>query len=188
LKRALRSFWQFVLPLATAIAAARWVTIAQWASYRPDLLLLLGIYAAALIQVAVTSANLTLPNFLDVEEARQLAKQLTTQQQYWIGLFVAIIAAVISLLLVTYLASPISAWPVVEAGSSFWLGLLTAYCICQTINFVSGLLSLQRLRSHYLVVEAERRAAEKATIISAGQVGEPPFRAPEGYGDVLRPH
>jgi hypothetical protein len=77
--------------------------------------------------------------------------------------------------------------PVVETEASFFLGLLIAYCICQTFTFVSGLLSLQRLRSHYLVIEAQRRASEKA-IVSAGQPGTDPFRAPEGYGEVFRPH
>src|SRR5205814_734436 len=130
---------------------------------RTDLLVLLGIYAAALIQVAVTAANLNLPELLDVEEAEKLSKQLLTQQRYWVGLFLLIVLLIVVLLFTTYAKTDlpaISKW--LDRLASALLGLLFGFLADQTFNFMAGLLSLQKLRRHYLVVGARRRGKRKA--------------------------
>jgi hypothetical protein len=194
------AFWS--LPIVAAVTSGLNLPLDEWVKLRGDLLVFLGIYAAALIQVAVTAANLNLPDDLDVSEAKQLAAHLLRQQRYWVGLFCSVVFATLVLVMATYMHTDFEpdsasilqggilhigkrvALPLAPIGSGA-LGLMLAFLLMQTFNFMAGLLSLQNLRSHYLVESAKKRAAKDAAAIEAG-TSSGPFKAPEGYGTVRR--
>ena len=179
-------WWQLTVAGVVGVTAGVLLSLEQWSTYRPDLLVFLGIYAAALLQVAVTSANLSLPDYLDPVEAEKLSNQLMKQQRYWIGLFISVISSIFALLVVTYAKQDIVETSITLARlAGGLLGFLFVFLACQTFYFMEGLLSLQRLRGHYLIVGAQRKQAEKAEAVARGAADRPEFKVPEGHGEIF---
>ncbi|MGQ9370537.1 hypothetical protein [Azospirillum sp. A39] len=185
---------QFGVVVSAMSLTGSLINLTTWEEHRANLLVFLGIYGAALIQVAVTTANLNLPDHLTVDEARGLSNSLMKQQRYWIGLFLAIFAVVALLIFVPTVARKFSTLSIdgaltldCQIIASALLGGALAFVLFHTVIFLDGLLSIQRLRSHLLVQGAIRRARSEAGQVSAAAAAQP-ARLPEGYGEVMRPH
>jgi len=194
---------QLVLAAAAAALSGWLLALQSWDDLRTDLLVFLGLYAAALIQTAVTTANLSLPDNLTVVEARALSARLERQQRYWVGLFATIAGAVLLLVFGSRLADnsilvfvPISFDAIgIPHGVSFdarriisaLLGSCFSLLLFHSFVFLGALLSIQRLRSQLLEQGAARRAlAEAERVVEVAQAH--PIQLPVGYGQIRRPH
>jgi len=183
----------FFVPLLFGVAAALWTPLALWYDMKEGLIAFLGFLAASLMQVMPLTANFLQSDRLTPMEATRLTASLTKQQQYWMGLLSATIAAMVIVIVGAALKDRVAdmapffwriSWSAVVC---FFVAASVSFVLVKMLGLFKGMMSLHHLRGELVINAAKREAAEK---IAAIQTKAESINSivPEDYGRIVHPN
>ena len=184
-------------PLCGGLLAAFLTPLAFWFDMKEGLIAYLGFLAASVIQVMVVTANFLQSDKLNPSEARQLSSALSRQQDFWVGLLVSSVVALIFVIVGSALKSyvgpqKISFGPTLEYDVDlskvvvFFIAFTVIFVFYRMFALIGGVLSLHRLRSRLVIDAAEREAALQAKAMQEEAKPTSSF-VPPGYGGIWEP-
>lgn len=181
------------IPLLLGVVAALWTPLSLWYDMKEGLIAFLGFLAAALVQVMLLTANFLQSDRLTPIEAERLTASLTKQQQYWMGLLSATIAAMVMVIVGAALMERVAGsaplfWRIdSSAVVCFFVATSVSFVLMKMLGLFEGMMSLHRLRGELVLNAAKRNAAEKITAIQKEAEVTSPL-VPEDYGRIVHPH
>ncbi len=187
----------FIMAALVAPIAARWVPVDVWRGMSDGILIVVGFYSAALIQVMFLTATFATPDGIELGECEDLTAALEFQLKRWIVFFVVSIMA--SIVMVTLKVLPTVGLPGAPTSSGIVITIpvlgqldavsgLAAFSVTlvfsHAVVFLRALLDLQRTRSRIVRRIVETREAEQRKGLAERRSARP-LEVPEDYGRII---
>lgn len=190
----------FVIAGGASFLAAWLVPLEMWGKLSNGLIAFLGLLAASIVQVIPVTANFLQSDRLTEVEATRLCAALKKQQQYWLGLLMATIIALVVVIAVS-LAGEKTATNVIPWTAPYlpvkysqllsgFVGFVLCFVMVKVTGIATGVLSLQRLRESLVLAAAKRATAAEVERVQALQrqaMSTSPSLVPENYGEIVAP-
>lgn len=181
-----------VIPSAAAVAAAAWLSMADWSGLRPNLLPALSVIAAGVLVRLARGVPFTNPDHFTVEEARQIGAAFVQVARSLRALIYATLVTMLWLAISPTIAEKIAAvatkpnWGIsIDAALSAIVGFLITYVVIRMVEVVQGDVSLAVTQRSLLEKAVERKAA--ATFEnSRSQNAESSIAGQSGFGKPLQ--
>jgi hypothetical protein len=185
LRRVLR-YWDTILAVIAASAAASWLSTEVIKAITPELIAFFTIQSAVILPAMIFTAGLLRGDGLTIEEIDRYQGALRKQMVFWVTLLFLDLIAVAFLVLGKAVDWKWKITIIGHSGEFGWIlvwitAALSALAIFRMIPFVQGVMSQLELNATLAKMAIKAREREK-------EAPEPPpstFDRPKGFGRIL---
>jgi hypothetical protein len=186
--------WDFLLALTVGAAAALWLDPTALKEVATEIIAFFGFQSAVILPAMIFTASVLRAEGLSLSEVQRYQAALRRQMHFWVSLlvldFLAVCVLIVGkasewkhILTFPYLAKTIDTGTALLTLTAF-LGTLA---VLRLIPFVKGVISLLELNGE-LTQKAIRARDTRRIEDESREAPGVPFKTPEGFGRITKPH